>query len=173
MIRFPQLQAAQDDLLALCGRSLEGRPLADRAGHADELCRRATVLTQVREEVVHPWLVDRLPAAAHDLAVIEFDLVRVLVHELVASRPRDLMYDALVESLCRLLRRRFEAEVGPAGEWTTLAPDACREVDDIAAARLRALDEAGQGGHWTPLQPYALESLRSAIPAGAILWSDL
>lgn len=170
MIPFPQLQAAQDDLLALCGRSLEGRPLADRAGHADELCRRATVLTQVREEVVHPWLVDRLPAAVHDLAVIELDLVRVLVHELVASRPRDLMYDALVESLCRLLRRRFEAE---AGEWTTLSPDACREVDERAAARLRELDEAGQGGHWTPLQPYALETLRSAIPAGAIPWFDL
>ena len=173
MTPFPQLQAAQADLVALCGRSLEGCPLTERAGHADELCRRATAITQVREEVVHPWLVGRLPAAAHDLAVIELDLVRVLVHELVASRPRDLMYDALVESLCRLLRHRFEAEAGPAGEWTSLAPADCRDIDETAAARLSELDRAGREGQWTPLQPYALETLRSAIPDGVIPWSDL
>lgn len=173
MIPFPHLQAAQEDLLALCGRSMAGLPLAARASHAEDLCRRATAVTQVREEVIHPWLVDRLPAAAHDLAVIEMDLVRVLVHELATSRPRDLMYEALVESLCRLMRYRFEAEGGPAGDWTGLSPDDCREADETAAARLRELDEAGRAGNWAPLQPYALETLRGAVPAGAIRWSDL
>src|SRR5690606_28446662 len=127
---FPRLQAEQDNLLKLCSKYRTGLPPAAKAEHAPELCRLTTALSQVREEVVHPWLVDRIARADHDLAVIELDLVRVLVHELTASEPRDLLYDALVESLCRLLRRRFGAESGRDGEWAQLSAESCDEADE-------------------------------------------
>lgn len=166
---FPHLQMEQDNLIELCSQYWPGLGPIAKAAHAQEICRLATVISQVREEIIHPWLVDHLSAHEQYVAVVELDLVRVLIHELTASRPEDQLYDALVAVVSDLLRRRFEAE---AGEWAGLPPRICASADIRAGDRLRELDQDGRAEGWRPLQPVGLETLRSAVPPGAIPWSD-
>lgn len=170
---FPHLQSEQDNLVELCAQYWSGLPPVAKAGHAAELCRLATAISQVREEVVQPWLVDWVEPEPFDRAIVELDLIRVLVHELMASRPREQLYDALVATLCQLIRRRFDAETGAHGEWSGLTPAACAEADTRAASRFRELDRASRQGDWAPLQPSGLETLRSSVPPGAAPWSSL
>ena len=76
-----------------------------------------TLISQARDEMVYPWVVHRVPEVAHDRTVVEFDLARVLVHELLASKPGDLLFDALAEVLAEVLRRRFNAGADIDGPW--------------------------------------------------------
>lgn len=109
-----------------------------------------------------------------DAFVIEGDLIRVLVAEVMLSHPSDLLYDGVVATLKATVRRRWTAEESPGGLWSWVPPGPFRRDLDIRLGeRLRALDAAGQNGDWTPLMPYGLESLRTSVPPGATRWTDL
>ncbi len=127
------------------------------------LCRDTSRISLVCEQVLHPWAVSRAPPALIDRAVIEWDLIRVLIHELVQSDPADVLFNALVDVLHRSVIRRFEDDTGADG---LIAAALARGVDgtsldEALGARLRQVADQGASRDWWLLQPCALGSLRS------------
>jgi hypothetical protein len=158
-----QLQTEQDNLIELCSQYCGSFTPSAKVAHVREICRLVTLIGQVRDELVYPWVVHRIPEDAHDRAVVEFDLARVLVHELLASKPDDLLFDAQVEVLADLLRRRFDAEAYAEGPWAHVPGDDLAALDVSIGERLRELDRASRSEGWRPLAPSGLETLRDSV----------
>ncbi len=71
----------------------------------------------MREEIVYPVCVGKAPAILLDAFVIEEDLIRILVAEIIQSKPSGLLYDGLIQALKDAVRRRrSEARTGRAVE---------------------------------------------------------
>lgn len=174
MTPFPQLDAEQEGLAATLATYDPALDHPTKRRLAEEACRVLTLISQVREEFVYPSCVDRAAAAELDAFVIEGDLMRVLVAEIMASRPSDLLYDGLLAALKAAVRRRWSEEEAPGGLWSGLVDDpSMRALDIEIGARLNELDAASRTGDWTPLLPLGLETLRSSLPPSATRWTDL
>lgn len=145
-------------------------PDSIRSAQVIEICRIGTAVTQVRDEVIDPACVKLLDRKLHFEAMVELDLARVLIYELMNSGPSTLLYDSLVTVLYRLLERRFREEQSLDGLWSRLQNLDLTSVDLCAGERLAELDRLGRQGEWTPLAPEGLETLRSSLPPGAASW---
>lgn len=174
MTPFPQLDAEQESLAATLASYDPALDQPAKRRLAEEACRVLTLISQVREELVYPRCVNRAPTPQLDAFVIEGDLMRILIAEIMASRPSDLLYDGLLAALKAAVRRRWADEEAPGGLWSDLMGDpSIRAVDIEIGARLNDLDAASRNGDWTPLLPLGLETLRSSLPPGATRWTDL
>jgi len=143
-----------------------------RLSAAEEICRAVTMASQVVEELVLPAIVHRVDRPAFDEATIEWDLIRVLVHELIQTAPDEALHTALVKAVARHARARLQAEHGPNGLLSRAIEAGldARDLDLAIGARLHTLDsEPG----WRPLQPAAFQSLRDTIPPDATPWREL
>lgn len=173
MTPFPQLSAEQAELADVLG---QWRPelAADAKGRVgQDVCRRLTCITQVREEIVYPACVGRAPARMLDAFTIEEDWIRVLVAEIVESGPRGLLYGGLIDALKEAVARRWAAEERPGGLWSHVSGADLERIDVAIGERLRDLDLASRSGDWTPLLPTSLETVRPSVPPGATRWTDL
>ena len=115
MTPFPQFDSEGD------GRGALRAPARDLAGGKGPprrgACRSLTQIAQVREEIVYPVCVGKAPAILLDAFVIEEDLIRILVAEIIQSKPSVLLYDGLIQALKDAVRRRrSEARTGRAVE---------------------------------------------------------
>lgn len=171
---FPHLQMEQYNLLELFSQYGEYLSNSEKVSHVREICRLATDVSQVRVEIVYPHCVGRAPQALIDQSMIEMDLARILIHEILQSHPSSFLYSSLVEVLSRLLTRRFEEEDGPEGLWAKAVEGAIdsRAADVAVGERLHALDKSGRHGECSPLMPFCLETLRDSVPPGATPWRD-
>lgn len=171
---FPQLDAEQEGAAGVLARYEPGLGQGTKREIAEEACRLLTQVSQVREELIYPACVGKAPAPLLNAFIIEEDLIRVLVAEVMLSHPSDLLFDGLIAALKDAVRRRWTAEESPGGLWSWILPgDFSRDLDIRVGERLRELDADGRNGEWTPLLPYALETLRSSVPPGATRWTDL
>ncbi len=162
MADLPSLSIAYGALVADADRYDSRSDDEVRFRSAWGLCRDASRISQVCEEVLHPWSVARAPHRMIDEAMIEWDLIRVLVHELAQADPRDVLFNALVAVLAEAVARRREADLGADGlVAAALARGVDRNLLDKAIAdRLSDLTTGDGSGAWVLLQPYALETLR-------------
>ncbi len=135
-----------------------------QAALADEACRLATRISRVREEIVHPACVPFVPWSLLSRAVIDWDLVRVLVAETLDASPGDLLFAALLDAAHRILSALFEDEDAHNGLWATVLAAGLdvRDLDDRVGDRLRELASAADEG-WLPAMPLALETVRSSV----------
>lgn len=171
---FPQLDSEQEGAASLLARYDPGLGHAAKRQVAEEACRLLNQISQVREELIYPSCIGMAPSPLLDAFVIEGDLIRVLVAEVMLSHPSDLLYDGVVATLKATVRRRWTAEESPRGLWSWVAPGPFRRDLNIRLGeRLRALDAASRNGDWTLLLPCGLESLRPSVPPGATRWTDL
>jgi len=168
---FPHLHVEQDSLLELLAVACDQRVLAD-CSRIGEICRLATDISQVRIEIVYPHCVGHARAGLIDASIIDLDLARVLIFELANTQTTAFLYPSLVRALDRLLRGRFAHEESPDGLWASALEGGLDPgpADIATGARLRALAEPAD---WVPLQPFALETLRSSVPYGAVPYRDL
>ena len=148
MRALAHLQTEQDNLIELCSQYCGSLTPSAKTAHVHEICRLVTLVGQVRDELVYPWVVHRVPEDAHGRAVVEFDLARVLVHELLASKPSGRLVDAQVEVLAGVLRRRVAAEADADGPWARLPGDDLAALDVSIGERLRELDRASRSEGW-------------------------
>lgn len=169
MTPFPELDKAQERFSRLIKSYATDLDDDARALIAVKACRTLTQILQVREEIVHPFCVNRAPSPLIDAFIIEDDLMRVLIGEIVAGHPSDLLYDGLVAVLAQAVRRRWSAEASAGGLWSRI-PKPPAHLELSLEDRLREL-EADED--WSPLMPVGLETLRSSVPAGATRWVDL
>lgn len=167
---FTHLQIEQEALMELLTTYDSSSPDSIRSAQVIEICRIGTAVTQVRDEVIDPACVKLLDRKLHFEAMVELDLARVLIYELMNSGPSTLLYDSLVTVLYRLLERRFREEQSLDGLWSRLQKLDLTSVDLCAGERLAELDRLGRQGEWTPLAPEGLETLRSSLPPGAASW---
>jgi CRISPR/Cas system-associated protein Csm6 len=171
---FPQLDAEQEAMAAVLSGCRPEMAPAEKSRLAEEACRILTQIAQVREEIVYPTCVGKAPAQLLDAFVIEEDLIRVLVAEIIQSGPSGLLYDGLIQALKDAVRRRWSEEEGPGGLWSWVSASPGLETTDLAIGdRLRELDQASRSGDWLPLMPLGLETLRTSVPPGATRWTDL
>ncbi len=173
MTPFPHLDAEQQAAAAALAEYDVGQPPALKARSAREACRLLTHVSQVREEVVAPFCVGRAPHRELDARVVEDDLIRVLIGEIMVTGPGNLLHDAVVGALKTAVRRRWASEAAPGGLWSWLAGDPdLRRIDLAIGERLGELDARSRAGDWAPLAPSGLESLRDSVPPGAVRWRD-
>lgn len=169
---FPHLHAIQDEAVERLSAYTRAAPAAERRLAASELCRLAVMIGQVRDEVVYPFCVGRTPAALLDASMIETDLSRVLVREIMEAAPGEVLFDGFVEVLGGRLRSQWLAEEC-GGLWDGLSdPDRCDEADVRIGERLADLDRDSLVEGWIPPEPACLETLRNSVPPGATPWSD-
>lgn len=175
MTPFTHLQFEQDGLLEDLARYCRDPDTADAMGLVEAIARSATVLSQVRTELLLPHCVGRVPSALIDATVVDMDLVRVLVLELVHTQASCFMLPGLVAGLHRLLIGRFAGEEGAQGLWAEairggLDADA---LDVAVGQRLNQLEREARISIWRPLSPECLETLRDSVPPGAVRFDDL
>lgn len=164
---FPQLDSEQEGAASLLARYDPGLGHAVKRQVAEEACRLLNQISQVREELIYPSCIGMAPSPLLVAAVIEGDLIRVLVAEVMLSHPSDLLYDGGVATLKATVRRRWTAEESPRGLWSLVAPGPFRRDLDIRLGeRLRALDAASRNRRldalaalW-PREPSPLRSAR-------------
>lgn len=171
---FPDLHRMQDDLRERFSQYDPARPAEEKAAGVVELCRRVTLNSQVRDEVVYPWCAARSPADSLYDSMIRMDLARILVRELVHAGPSDLWYDPLVQVLGDGLEVLWDREESDAGLWTrTSDPRTLAEVNVRLRDRLDELDLATRRNEWRPLELAGLETLRNGVPPAATRYADL
>lgn len=166
-----RLRSEQDELRNLFAAFREDCAPADKRLHARRICRQATAISQVRDEVVYPWCASRLDPNLLDDSMIQMDLARVIIRELVDTPPDALWHDGLVRALGRLLQRHFECEEAEGGLWSGLPPEAAEVLDARFAHRFDDVYRCGRDDQWRPLEPAGLETLRNSVPEGAVAWS--
>jgi hypothetical protein len=162
---FPHLHTEQDSLI----EQLEdwGRNVANPEAEArvSEICRQATHITQVRIEILYPSCVGRAHPALIDASIIDLDLARVLIFELLNTQPTAFLYPSFVSALQRLLCQRFSQEERSDGLWASAVAGGLDPgpVDVAIGARLLELN-AGEPLDRQPLMPHCLETLRDSVP---------
>lgn len=174
MTPFPHLDAEQEAMAAVLSECLPETPPREKGRLGEEACRILTQIAQVREEIVYPACVGKAPARLLDAFVIEEDIIRVLIAEIIQSGPSGQLYDGLIQALKDAVRRRWSGEEGAGGLWSWISASPGLEATDLAIGdRLRELDQASRSGDWIPLMPIGLETLRTSVPPGATRWTDL
>lgn len=166
---FPQLDAEQQGATSLLARWNAQLQPSEKRRIAEEACRILNQISQVREELIYPWCVGEVPPSQLDALVIEGDLIRVLVAEVMASDPTDLLYDGMMLTLREAVHRRWREEESAEGLWIRIiGKPFVRDLDVRLGQRLRELDQASLGGAWTPLAPVGLETLRDSVWPGSV-----
>lgn len=162
---FPHLHTDQDALLEQLedwGRNVPG---TEAAARVSEICRQATHITQVRIEILYPSCVGRAHPALLDASIIDLDLARVLIFELLNTQPTAFLYPSFVAALQRLLCQRFSQEERADGLWDSAVAGGLDPgpVDVAIGARLCEMN-ADDRLDWLPLMPHCLETLRDSVP---------
>lgn len=172
---FPHLQMEQDNLIELFSQYGKYLSNSEKVSHVSEICRLTTNISQVRVEIVYPHCVGCAPQDLVDQSMIEMDLARVLIHEIIETSPSSFLYDGLVAVLSRILIRRFEDEETTNGIWAKAIVGGIDStaVDVAIGERLHELDRICRPGNWNPLMPFCLETLRDSVPPGATRFRDL
>jgi len=165
----------QDNLLELFSQYGDYLSNSEKVSHVSEICRLATNISQVREEIVYPYCVGHASQGLIDQSMIEMDLARVLIHEVLQTPASAFLYDGLVGVLSDLLARRFADDENANGLWASaVAGGLDRGAADVAVGeRLSELERTSRQGNWSPLMPFCLETLRDSVPPGATRFRDL
>ena len=97
--------------------------------------------------------------------MIQWDLVRVLVLEILETDAHSWLQSGLTEALLDAVQRRREAETGATGlVWMMVAAGCAPDhLGDVIQDYAQTLDQQYRQKGWHPLQPQALETLRSSI----------
>ncbi|CAN5306789.1 hypothetical protein BH10PSE1_BH10PSE1_13620 [soil metagenome] len=167
---FSHLHIEQDCAIELVSQYDEALGPDARAGLGLDLCRIAGNIAQVRDEIVVPSLaLTVLDRRLLDDAIIDMDLVSLVVNELYATRTTEFLYDGLVRSLGSLLERRFALDEAPEGLWTAASRTGADllEIDLRIGRRLRELDRFSRTADWRPAPPAGFETCRASVPPGA------
>ena len=158
------LDAAYEDIAAANARLGSARGYVRRLA-LDGLCREATRVSQIGEDVLQPRAVGHVPTALIDAAVIQWDLVRVLVLEILETDAHSWLQTGLIAALLDGISRRRDAELGASGLVGLMVAAGCApdRLADAIQERAQVLDQQYRCEGWYALQPQALETLRSSI----------
>lgn len=172
MTDLPQLRLELETLIEQAAGHRAADPMRERRATTEAVCRAATAVSQVMEELVFPALVRWVSETRSAEAEIEWDLIRVLVHELIQTDPVEVLHESFIAAIARHAAARRDAEHGVGGMFAEAAAAGLdiRRLDLAIGERLAELAAAPS---WHPLQPAVLQSLRSSIPPGATPFEDL
>ena len=141
----------------------QGVDPAERAGPLDTICRDATLMSQMAEDILHSWT-DRITAAdLIDASANDWDQIRVLIGEIVSTDSRSRVLPNLVRALQQAVMRRCMLDLQSGGLLDTIGRTGSgrRPLATVLVDHLTLLD-ARYSTTWHPVPPRVFEALRSS-----------
>ena len=104
----------------------------------EQICLELLVHTQIEEEIFYPACQDKIEEAdTLEEAYVEHDSAKVLIAELMGSKPDADFYDAKVKVLSEMIKHHVKEEEKRSEGLFAQARDAGIDMDEIAG-RLKA-----------------------------------
>lgn len=121
-----------------------------KARLVEQICNELKIHTIIEEEIFYPAVRPKIDADIVDEGVVEHDGAKVLINDLVASKPTDKFYDAKVKVLSEEIRHHVQEEekwlrgMFAQARRTDLDMDALGGAMATRKAELKLLADAGK-----------------------------